>query len=261
MPRSKRDKKITLTKVKKRGRDGRTELIDKVRAAVDEHAFLYVLKFDALRSVGFNDVRREWRESSLFLGKNKLMALALGRTPEDEVHDNARRVSARLIGDAALLATSRPRKDVLGFFEKLATPQFACAGTLATKTVKIAAGTLPADKFPTSKLPELRKLGVEAEVRATAARPRLPLTPPPRREGRNERPKEERVGVCAFLCERERWSGIPWLARVSHAAPSSLSDFCEWRHAIVFRAVLRSVTAPTSPPRVHGVARAGAKIT
>ena len=164
MPRSKRDKKITLTKVKKRGRDGRTELIDKVRAAVDEHAFLYVLKFDALRSVGFNDVRREWRESSLFLGKNKLMALALGRTPEDEVHDNARRVSARLIGDAALLATSRPRKDVLGFFEKLATPQFACAGTLATKTVKIAAGTLPADKFPTSKLPELRKLGVEAEV-------------------------------------------------------------------------------------------------
>ena len=39
MPRSKRDKKITLTKVKKRGRDGRTELIDKVRAG-QRHALV-----------------------------------------------------------------------------------------------------------------------------------------------------------------------------------------------------------------------------
>ena len=131
MPRSRRDRPVSLTKVKKRGREGRAALIEKVRAAVDAHASLYVLTYKSLRAAPFKEVRARWRESSLFLGKNKLMALALGRTPEEEVRDNLRHVARRLRGGAALLATSRPKTEVLDFFAKFSRAQFATAGALA----------------------------------------------------------------------------------------------------------------------------------
>ena len=185
MPRSRRDRPVSLTKVKKRGREGRAALIEKVRAAVDAHASLYVLTYKSLRAAPFKEVRARWRESSLFLGKNKLMALALGRTPEEEVRDNLRHVARRLRGGAALLATSRPKTEVLDFFAKFSRAQFATAGALATRDVTLPKGPMaPAERFPPSKLPELKKLGVVAEVSArdAAATPRLdPLGSSPSR--------------------------------------------------------------------------------
>ena len=53
------------------------------------------------------------RSSRLFLGKNSVAQVALGRTPEEEVRDNLRHVSQRLEGDTGLLFTNRPKKEVL----------------------------------------------------------------------------------------------------------------------------------------------------
>ena len=60
MPRSRRDRPVSLTKVKKRGREGRAALIEKVRAAVDAHASLYVLTYKSLRAAPFKEVRARW---------------------------------------------------------------------------------------------------------------------------------------------------------------------------------------------------------
>lgn len=44
-----------------------------------------------------------------FLGKNKVLAIALGRTAEEEYKDNLHLVAKQLVGDIGMLVTSEPR--------------------------------------------------------------------------------------------------------------------------------------------------------
>lgn len=73
---------------------------------------MFVFSYENMRASHFGDIRKDFRESRLFLGKNSVAQVALGRTPEEEVRDNLRHVSAKLEGDAGLLFTSRDRADV-----------------------------------------------------------------------------------------------------------------------------------------------------
>ena len=89
MPKSKRNKMVPLTNVKKKGRDGKEELVDKVQDSVTNYKYSYVLSFNNLRSGPFKKMQNQMNDSSKFiLGKNKVMIKALGKTPEDEVDDN-----------------------------------------------------------------------------------------------------------------------------------------------------------------------------
>ena len=53
------------------------------------------------------------RTFSFFFGKNKVMAIGLGRTKETEYKDNLHKLSNRLYGQCGLLFTNRPRDEVL----------------------------------------------------------------------------------------------------------------------------------------------------
>lgn len=48
-----------------------------------------------------------------FFGKNKVMALALGRTAEDEFKDDLHKLSKHLRGQTGLLFTNKTKEDVL----------------------------------------------------------------------------------------------------------------------------------------------------
>ena len=50
MPKSKRNKVVNLTKVKKQGRDGKEALVEKVQDCVGEYDYSYVLSFENMRS-------------------------------------------------------------------------------------------------------------------------------------------------------------------------------------------------------------------
>jgi hypothetical protein len=84
---------VTLTNTKKQGRAHKTELVDKIRAAVDEFENLFLLSFQNMRSNKFKQVRMEWKDSRFFLGKNKIMQVALGRTEEEEYRENMSKIS------------------------------------------------------------------------------------------------------------------------------------------------------------------------
>lgn len=60
---------------------------------MDEYQNVFVVKYDNMRSNLLKDVRMHWRESKIFLGKNSVAQIALGRTPEDEFKDNLRYIS------------------------------------------------------------------------------------------------------------------------------------------------------------------------
>ena len=92
MPRSKRNKVVPLTKVKRKGRSGKETLVENVRDAIDAYTNAYVLSFDAIRAGPFKTLAFKMREDSkFFLGKNKVIGVALGKTPEDEHADNTHR--------------------------------------------------------------------------------------------------------------------------------------------------------------------------
>ena len=52
------------------------------------------------------------RDSKFFLGKNKVMQVALGRTPEEEEADNAHVLSRYLRGQVCLLFTDKTEKEI-----------------------------------------------------------------------------------------------------------------------------------------------------
>ena len=74
MPKSKRNKVVALTKVKSKGRQGKTDLVNNVREAVDQYKNAFVVSYSNIRSGPFKVVANQWREDSkFFLGKNKVM--------------------------------------------------------------------------------------------------------------------------------------------------------------------------------------------
>jgi len=172
MPRSKRIRVTALTKTDKRAtREHKSTFIDEVRKAVDAHEDLYLFSFENMRSNKFKEVRMHFRPnamnddapSKIVLGKNKLLQVALGRTPEDEYSDNLRQVSKRITGGSVgLLFTSRPRSDVEQYFATLAEPDFARAGFVAPQDVSVTNEMM--EHFPVSMIEELRKLGLPTKA-------------------------------------------------------------------------------------------------
>lgn len=99
MPRSQRNQKVSLTQTGKKGRELKQGIVSEVRKCVDEYPSIYVFSFVNLRSKLLKEVRMDFRKDSrFFMGKNKVMILALGKSQQDEYQDNLREVSKRLKG-------------------------------------------------------------------------------------------------------------------------------------------------------------------
>jgi mRNA turnover protein 4 len=101
--------------------------------------------------------------SRIFLGKNKLLRIALGSTPEDEYADNLRNVSDEISESVGLLFTSRAKEGVEAYFENLAEPDFARAGFVAPRDVVITNEMLA--NHPVSMMEQqFRKQGLPVKI-------------------------------------------------------------------------------------------------
>ena len=133
-----------------------------VRDALDKYASVFLFSFEDMRSNKFKEVRRVFRDSKIFMGKNKLLQLAMGRTAEDEYADNLREVSKLCKGSVGLLMTDRDCASVRTFFEGFTSQDFARAGTNASKTVNVSQSDFEA--YPVSMVEQFRKLGLPVHV-------------------------------------------------------------------------------------------------
>lgn len=97
------------------------------------------------------------------LGKNKLLQIALGRTPEEEFSDNLRQVSKLISGSVGLLFTSRPRDEVEEYFSTLSEIDFARAGFTSPRQVIVTPEMVAS--HPVSMVEQFRKLGLPVEVK------------------------------------------------------------------------------------------------
>lgn len=158
---------VALTQTDKRAtRDHKTKYIEEVRQAIDNHDSIYVFRYENMRSNKFKNVRLFFRDdnSRIFLGKNKLLQLALGRTSEEAYAENLQQVGKQLTGGSVgLLFTSRDRREVEEYLLNLQEPDFARAGSVANRAVTVTDNDM--EKFPVSMMEQLRKSGMPVEIK------------------------------------------------------------------------------------------------
>ncbi|TAQ84621.1 hypothetical protein B7494_g7052 [Chlorociboria aeruginascens] len=170
MPKSKRAKVVHLTKVDKKGKELTIKLFANVRECLDQYQHCFVFSIENMRNTYLKDVRNEFADCRLFFGKTKVMAKALGSSPEDEYQPATSQLARYLQGDVGLFFTNRDPAAVIEHLASLSKTDFARAGTVATRTFTIPAGVVYSMggeiareddvEMAHSLEPELRKLNV-----------------------------------------------------------------------------------------------------
>jgi len=163
MPKSKRDRKVSLTQTKKKGLELKQTLMEKIRETCDQYARIFTFSVHNMRNVQLKDIRQKWNKSRFFFGKNKVMMLALGRTKEEEYKENLYKLTQNLQGQTGLLFTNAKEAEVLEYFDDLYMPDYARSGTVAPQTVVLEEG--PLKEFSHSIEPQLRHLGLPTTLK------------------------------------------------------------------------------------------------
>ncbi|CAL8380211.1 unnamed protein product [Boreogadus saida] len=163
MPKSKRDKKVSLTKTTKKGLESKQNLIEEVRKCVDVYQNLFIFSVANMRNNKLKDIRTAWKHSRFFFGKNKVMMVALGKGRTDEYKDNLHKVSKLLKGEVGVLFSNKTKDEVQEYFRQFKDVDYARAGNPARMAVKLDEG--PLEQFPHSMEPQLRQLGLPTALK------------------------------------------------------------------------------------------------
>jgi len=162
MPKSKRDKKVSLTQTKKKGLELKQTLIQKMRDTADKYSRIFTFSVHNMRNVQLKEIRQEWSHSRFFFGKNKVM-LALGRSEDEEYLENLHKLTECLEGQTGLLFTDYTQEEVQKYFDALHIPDYARSGATASATVVLDEG--PLEQFSHAIEPQLRALGLPTALK------------------------------------------------------------------------------------------------
>ena len=163
MPKSKRSKIVSLTKTAKKGKEAKASLMEEVRTACQQFAFIHVFTIDNMRNNAMKHMRTEFGDQGrFFYGRNKVMAKALGLTKEDEIVEGSAAIGAKLIGEVGLLMSNKGPEDVSSFFDGHDTLDYARGGGIAPSGASIPAGPVMRGELPMphNMEPHLRSLGM-----------------------------------------------------------------------------------------------------
>jgi len=165
MPKSKRNRVVPLSKVKKRPKDAKGKQIDEIRECCEKFQNLFLLSLENERTTFLQVVRQKLRPSRMILGRNKVMQVALGMSPEQECQDNIHEIAHRITGRCGLLFTDKTSAEVQAFLAEYRPVDFARCGATATDTITLPRGIEALAKLPHSIEPHLRQLGMPTQLR------------------------------------------------------------------------------------------------
>ena len=102
------------------------------------------MSFENIRAGPFKQLAHKLKsDTKFFLGKNKVVHVALGKSPETESADNLHLLSKYMRGQVCLVLSNKTKKELEQVFKEEAeeVEDFATAGTQATYTVHLKKGT------------------------------------------------------------------------------------------------------------------------
>ncbi|KAL7205878.1 hypothetical protein ACSBR2_018737 [Camellia fascicularis] len=163
MPKSKRDRPVTLSKTKKKGRGHKESIVNSIREEIEKYNSVYVFSFENMRNLKFKEFRDKLKSSSrFFLGSNKVMQVSLGRSVSDEIRPGLHKISKLIHGDSGLCFTNLPKEEVQRLFNEFEEYDFARTGSIASEKVELQEG--PLDQFTHEMEPFLRKQGMPVRL-------------------------------------------------------------------------------------------------
>lgn len=131
---------MTLAQTEKKGHEGKAALFSGVQQSLDSFDYMWIFDVTNMRNTYLKRIRDDWKGSRIFMGKTKVMAKALGHTPEEEHAENVSKLTKLLHGAVGLLFTNSKPDEVIGYFESFVQNDFARAGAVAPFTHVIPAG-------------------------------------------------------------------------------------------------------------------------
>jgi len=162
MPKSKRDKLVSLTRVTKRGGlEHKGQQIQLLREYVDDYKNIFVFSVENMRNTALKDLRVKFPESRFFMGKNTLVARAFG-DENNEIKPDLHKISQAMVGECGLYFTNDDKDETIKYFEEFKQAEFARSGFVPIETVERHPG--PIDMAHTLE-PTLRKLGMTTSLK------------------------------------------------------------------------------------------------
>ncbi|PVU99331.1 hypothetical protein BB559_000804 [Furculomyces boomerangus] len=142
MPRSKRQKIVSLTKTEAKGKEHKEKLIDTIKECCDKYEYIWVYSVKNMRNAYLKNVRNKLKTSRFFYGRNKVMVKALGSEKESEYKQNISSLSKKLVGEVGLFFTSESPESITEYFDELREYDYARSGFLCPHTISIKQGEL-----------------------------------------------------------------------------------------------------------------------
>lgn len=148
---------VHLTQVSKKGKEHKVKLFEQVQEAANQYQQVWLFRVENMRNLFIKQVRLDFASSKIFVGRNKVMAKALGKDANEELLEGIHELSGKLSGDIGLLFTNEPEETVKEYMENLCELDYARAGCVAAETI-----TVTADQFP------LKNVQTDENIPATA---------------------------------------------------------------------------------------------
>ncbi|KAJ7795615.1 hypothetical protein B0H14DRAFT_2919012 [Mycena olivaceomarginata] len=155
MPRSKRSKLVSLTKVAKKTKEQKGAMIKDLQENAEKWKYCWLFQVGAMRNTHLKTVRKTVAKASraptarIFFGRSAVMAKALGTTPEEEHRMGIHKLAKQIQGQVGVLFTDTEPDET-----------FARAGNIASRTVILPPWSHPPEPFPHNEEHQLRKLGL-----------------------------------------------------------------------------------------------------
>ena len=144
-------------------REIKSKLITNIQECSQKYETLIIFYTPIVRSKFMNLIRRDLRNDSIFfIGSNKVMQVALGRTTEDEIKPGYHFISERLKGNCGICFTNRSKESIMEYFKTQVYEDFARSGFPATRDFVVPEGQL---QFPPSLQLHLTQNGLPIQLK------------------------------------------------------------------------------------------------
>ncbi|SOV81596.1 ribosome biogenesis protein MRT4, putative [Plasmodium sp. gorilla clade G3] len=166
MPKSKRNVKISLTKVKKKVNKKEMKdlkLLEIKKMIQMPNVYVYVLDIRTYSNNNLKIAIEHFKPNGkFFIGKNKLMKLALGINENNEVKPNMSKISELLIGNRILLITKDGPLSVLKFFNEFQPEEYIKHGNISPQDITLKCGDVL--NVPVSMQKDLQKRKLNFDI-------------------------------------------------------------------------------------------------
>lgn len=135
MAKAKRAKIVHLTRVVKKGKEHKNQIFSQVQDAVYKFDTIWLFSVENTRNNFLKDIRTCFPSSRFFIGKNKLIAKAMGSNELEQIKDGLCQLSEKLVGNVGLVFTNNSDQEIQTFFNDYEQCDYARAGCIASETI------------------------------------------------------------------------------------------------------------------------------